>query len=270
MHPSNATQAAHLVFNPPLVMPVIETVPTHLRMQIYGDDSGHWLRGRITDANGTAHTINFVQNADFIGWQTVTAALPVNLPLPLTLDRLWMASLGSEETSMHEVSFYNIQVLYAPAPMPDVPSGSRFVDPLMTHSEFAGVAGGFYLSRSAPLGAGEYRFDVTGNTAVVRLSANNNGLDNRNQWEWLTRDVAAHDPTHVIIRMNVNPQNFSQQMFELFHAMLRNFANDGRTVLVVFPGAGDATLTLRDGVRYIATQRISVFADGDNLWWYGN
>ena len=270
LNPSTATQAAHLVFDPPLAIPADGVhAPTHLRMQVYGDGSGHWLRGRVTDAAGDSHVINFTQNANFVGWNTVTAALPAGLPLPLTLDRVWMAALNTEYASVHEVLFYHIQALYAAPPTPDMPTGTRFADPLMSQAALTGVAGGFSMSRSAPLNAGEYRFDATGNTAVARLSANANGLDNRLQWEWLTRDVAAYDPTHLIIRMNVDPQTFSVHMFELFHAMMRGFAADGRTVLVVFPGEGDATLTLLNGVRYIATERISVSTHGDNLWWYG-
>ena len=270
LNATSETQAAHLAFNPPLAIPSdANGAPTHLRMQVHGDGSGHWLRGRVTDAEGVSHVINFAQHVDFVGWNVVTAALPADLPLPLTLDRVWMASLNNDISRTYSVYFYNIQALFAPPLAPSVPVGTRFIDPLMTHGAFTGVAGGFYLSRSAPLNAGEYRFDVVGNTAVARLSANNNGLDNRQQWDWLINDVAAYNPTHLIIRMNVNPQTFPRQMFELFHAMMRDFAADGRTILIFFPGGEEAVLTLRDGVRYIATERFSVFTHGENIWWYG-
>ena len=270
LNETSETQAAHLVFDPPLAVPSnANGAPTHLRMQVYGDGSGHWLRGRVTDADGISHVINFAQNVDFVGWNVVTAALPANLPLPLTLDRVWMASLSSDAARAHSVYFYNIQALFAPPPAPVVPAGTRFVDPMMSSNALVGVNGGFNLSRSAPMNAGEYRFDVTGNTAVARLSANGNGLDERSQWDWLTNDIAAYNPTHLIIRMNVNPQAFPRQMFELFHAMMRGFVDDGRTVLVFFPGGEEAVLTLRDGVRYIATERFSVSTQGGNLWWYG-
>jgi hypothetical protein len=108
---------------------------------------------------------------------------------------------------------------------------------------------------------------MNGNTAVVRLSANANGLDTRRQWESLARDVYLHSPRHIIIRINRNPQTFPAPTRDMFHGMMKDFAAGGATVLVVFPGA--ANLRITDGVRYISTERISVFADGERLWWYG-
>jgi hypothetical protein len=273
VQPSEKTQAFHMVFEPPLVVPVVpDAVPTHLRMQVFGDASGHWLRGRVTDADGVSHTINFIQQLDFEGWDVVTAALPANLVLPFTLDRVWMAVLGAYDYSEHTVYFYNIQALHAPPPLPEVPAGTRFRDRLMTHDEFAGFPDGFNAVRTAPTGPWAYGFSMYAQrTAIVRLSAASSGLDDRNQWADLPVDVFNRNPRHVIIRINANPQRFQAHTFELFHGMMRTFVDEGRTVLVLFPGGnadGEAELTVRDGVRYIGARELHIFAYGDDIRWH--
>lgn len=268
--PSAQTQAAHLIFNPPLLVPISgEAAPTHLRMQVHGDGSGHWLRGRITDAYGIAHTIDFTRNADFVGWGIVTAALPADLAVPFTLDRVWMAALNVGDYAAHSVTFYNIQALYAPETWAEVPANSRFRDPLMTHGAFEGVPSSFALYRATPTERWEYNFNLEGNTAVVRLSSTATGPDDRRQWEWLVRDIARYNPCHVIIRMNTDPQRFTAPMFTMFHALMQEMASTGRTVLVVSPAVSAPTLAIRDGVRYINTAYIRVFTHGYDLWWYG-
>jgi exopolysaccharide biosynthesis protein len=270
--PMENTQAAHMVFDPPLAVPVTpDATPVALRLQVHGDGSGHWLRGRVTDGNGMQHTLDFTRNADFIGWEVVTAQLPAYAPAPFTLDRLWMVTLGAEEASTHEVYFYNLQALYAPPLLPEVPGGTRFHDPLQTHSGFTGIPNGGSHVLAVPAAAGEYRFNHADNLAIINLAANHLGLTERSQWEKMARDIQNADPRHIVLLMNANPLNFSSQMLELFHGMMTAFAEEGRTVIVVSCGnpQEELVLTLRDNVRYIHNvAEIRIFTDGGQIWWY--
>jgi len=270
---SPETQAAHMVFDPPIVIPALpgEKI-TALRMQVHGDGSGHWLRARVTDGNGTSHNINFTQNADFIGWETLTVLLPAGAPGPFTLERIWMAALGAEEDAVHSVYFYNLQALYEPPPLQEVPLGTRFADPLRTHGVFTGVPGGGSHTFDVTFVTQTYRFRHEDDMAIIRLLANASGLTERRQWEYMMRDVRASDPYHIVILLNTNPFAFPPIVFELFHNMMRTFADEGRTVFVVSTSAGSAqgSLTLRDGVRYIdGADEIHFFTDGRQIWWYG-
>jgi hypothetical protein len=266
------TQAAHMVFDPPLAIPVsYGETPVALRLQVHGDGSGHWLRGRVTDGNGTTHNIDFTQNADFIGWENVTAQLPANAPGPFTLDRLWMAALGAGEDAEHSVYFYNLQALYAPPPLPEVPQGTRFRDPMQTHAEFSGIPGGHDYAFDLTFVTNTYRFRHDGDMAIFRLLANDSGLTARTQWEHIIRDVRGADPYHVVVMLNVNPMDFPPLVFDLFHAMMRSFADEGRTVFVLSPlaNAAETSLVLRDGVRYIrGADEVRMFTDGKQIWWY--
>jgi hypothetical protein len=270
--PSTETQAAHMVFDPPLVLPVTpDEVPVALRLQVHGDGSGHWLRGRVRDGNGVSHNIDFTRNADFEGWQNVTAHLPANAPGPFVLERLWMAVLEAGEASEHAVYFYNLQTLYAPPSLPEVPRGTSFADPLRTHGEFTGIPGGGSHAFDVNFGTAAYRFSHVDDMAIMRLAANNAGLTDRRQWERILQDVLAADAAFVVVLINVNPMGFPPLMFELFHELMRSFLDEGRTVFVVSPSpdSNEGSLTLRDGVRYIkAVDEIRFFTDGDKIWWY--
>jgi len=279
---SNApeTQAAHMEFDPPLAIPVTPGhTPSALRLQVHGDGSGHWMRGRVIDANGLAHNIDFTRNADFTGWDRVTAQLPANAPGPFTLDRIWMVTLGASEYSQHVVYFYNLQALYAPLPLPEVPQGARFRDPTQTHGAFTGIPGGAAHELTLPATTEAYRFNQLDNVAIIRLMSNNAGLTERSQWEQIRRDIHRSNPDHVIILMSTSPLRFPQMAYTLFHTMLRTFADEGRGVFVASPASGiaETELTVRDGVRYIrvplpetgnAQIRFWTDANGRQIWWY--
>ncbi|MCL2352824.1 MAG: phosphodiester glycosidase family protein, partial [Firmicutes bacterium] len=88
----DSTQAAYLTFAEPVKFdgPLVA-----LKLWAYGDGKGYWLRGRITDAGGTAFPIDFAKNVDWTGWKQVTAVLPEDASYPVTLDRIYIASLNN-------------------------------------------------------------------------------------------------------------------------------------------------------------------------------
>ncbi|MCL2603117.1 MAG: phosphodiester glycosidase family protein [Defluviitaleaceae bacterium] len=266
------TQAAHMVFDPPLEIPSSQDeVPTALRLQVHGDGSGHWLRARVADGNGTTHNINFTQNADFVGWETLTAQLPANVPGPFTVERIWMATLGAGEDAEHTVYFFNLQALYAPLPLPEIPRGSFFADPMQTHGAFTGIPGGGRHVFDLTFVTQAYRFRYEDDMAIIRLTANASGLTDRRQWEYVMRDVRAVDAHHVVIMPGIDPSAFPPLVYELFHAMVRTLADEGRLVFVVSPSpeSAEVSLALRDGVRYIGgMEEIRFFTDGRQIWWY--
>ncbi|MCL2286932.1 MAG: phosphodiester glycosidase family protein, partial [Firmicutes bacterium] len=253
--PSDRTQAAYVSFNPPLEIP---GDPVGLRLQVHGDGSGHWLRGRVQDAEGRNHIIDFSRNADVYGWLTVIANLP-NAPGPFTIDQIYMVSLNSYETTYHRVFFYGLQAMYAPTNEVEIPRGSRFRDPIRAESGFTGVQGGNFYRFYLPTPGSEVRYSrsVEGEFAVVTITAYEGGIfaaDSR-QWGRFMRDIRGLDMEYVVILMDANPLNFDQRMeFELFHLALQELYEEGRTVFVVSAtgaaGAG-VVLTMRDGIRYI-------------------
>ncbi|MCL2190189.1 MAG: phosphodiester glycosidase family protein [Defluviitaleaceae bacterium] len=275
---ADETQAAHMAFYPPLQIPVTaDATPVALRMQVYGDGSGHWLRARVRDGNGALHNIDFTRNADFYGWETVTAQLPANAPAPFELDRIWMVTLGASEASSHAVFFYNLQALYAPPAMPDVPQGARFRDMTQTHGAFTGIPGGGSFEFDIPATAGTYRFERADNMAIIHLSASSTGLTERRQWEYLQRDIRNARAENVVILMNANPLAFPTATQDLFHNMLRMLEGEGHRIFVVSSSSAisETVLSVRDGIRYIVAPQpetgaaqIRFWTDANDIWWY--
>ena len=274
VRPDSATQAGHMTLDPPLALtPAVGATPVALRMQVYGDGSGHWMRGRVRDAGGHLHNIDFTRELDFTGWGVVTAQLPANAPGPFVLDRIWMVTLGATEYASHSVFFYNLHILYAPPHGGAVPQGTRFNDRLRVNADFAGTPGGNRLSFSLPL-LNEYRNERADNVAIINLAANSAGLTDRRQWEWIRNDVRNAGANHVVLLMDANPRGFSGLMFELFHEMMRLMLAEGRSVFVVYSGGNgaEAEFSLRDGVRYIGlteqARQIHFWVDGEQIWWW--
>ena len=249
--PMDATQAAYVTFSPALAIPESST---WLRLYVYGDGSGHWLRGRVRDGAGRVHLIDFTRSADFVGWQAVTARLP-DVPGPLTIDQIYMVTLYAYEYSQHTVFFYGLEALTAPQNNAELPPNSRFHDPLF--GTFLGVQGAREFTFDVPVQA-TYTVVNEGDFAVVTMAAAGGGISDadRSQWGRFMGDIRRTNPDYVVILLDCNPQNFRQRMeFELFHLAMLELIGEGRTVFVVSATGEQQTLTMRDGVRYINLPR---------------
>lgn len=256
-----ATQATYATFYPALQIP---GEPVALRMRFYGDESGHWLRARVRDADGTHHNITFVRNVDFTGWQTVTASLP-NAPAPFTLDRIYLAELESFEQTRHLVMFYGLEALYTPNHNIPVPRGTVFQDRLRAASPPAGAT---LHEFSIPA---ENSFEVSAVSAftVARLSTLNGGIQNTNnaQWQYLMPKIRGLNSPYVVILLDAD--NFTRRMErELFHLAMTQLRDEGRLVFVVSPGE-ETALTMRDNIRYISVPDATIrfWTEGEQVWW---
>lgn len=268
--PSNATQAAYVVFYPPLEIPANATA---LRLQVLGDGSGHWLRARVQDATGRVHLIDFARNADFIGWETVIANLP-NAPEPFTIDQIYAVTLNSYFHTRHLLFFYNLEALFAPSNHIEVPQSTQFRD--LQHAP-NGVDGNVRLHEFVvPTEPTHLSFFTWGGFSVLYLTAADGGIFATDASQWAFFQYGLPDTDYVLIILDTNPLNFRQQMeFELLHLAMRDLAANGREVFVVSATGNETTLTKRDGIRYINLEPHDVgittirFWVGDGQIWWG-
>jgi len=273
---ADRTLAAYLTFDPPLAVP---GNPMAIRMQVLGDGSGHWLRGRVRDSSGSFHNIDFIRSADFVDWQTVTALLPPGAPPPFTLDRIYMVTLESHMESRHMVLFRDLAALFAPTEQARVPQGTVMSDRLRVERHFGGIPGGRNYTFNIPTASSQTEYDAFGwaDFAVVTMTAEGGGLaaGGITQWRDFMPDIRSNDPSFVLVLMDSNPLHFRQRMeFELFHLAMRELQNEGRLVFVVSSQGDETNLHIRDGVRYIdmampeeGTASIRFWTDGDRIWW---
>jgi len=276
------TQAAYAVFNTPLALP---GTPVGLSLRVYGDGSGHWLRARVQDANGDNHLIDFTRSADFEGWETLIARLP-NAPAPFTLDQIYAVATNWYELTYHQLIFYNLQALYAPTDVVQLPQSTRFVDAWHAPVGFVGAndsRDSTFVLVNSPETAEPMRYSAFahGDFAVLSMTARGGGFfaADSSQWQNFTRDIRALNQPNVLIMVDSNPLLFSQRMeFELFHLALQDLREEGHNVFVMSANApigGETALTMRDGIRYInkprtesgvATIRFWVESSG-RVWW---
>lgn len=86
--------------------------PQKLGMWVYGDGQAPWLRATIKDGNGNPHIVNLASRLDWLGWRYVTAAIPADIALPVTLDCFYMVETDKSKSLRGTVYFDDIRFLY--------------------------------------------------------------------------------------------------------------------------------------------------------------
>ena len=267
---SSSTQAAHLSFYPPIQLPN-RTIA--LNLQVDGNGTGHWLRGRVLDGVGRRHNIDFTRDMDFNGWQTLIATLPTDAPGPFTLDRLYTVALEASEASQHSVRFTGLEAVVAPSPPDNIPQGPVFIDPLWAGRGFDN-APGERVRFDLPTDETGYNFSRLGRFSATTLTLYGGRLGN-DQWRRLVRDITSSNPDYVVILMDDNPLTaFSQSAeFELFHMAMEDLRDQGRMVFVVSATGTETIISIMGGIRYINLARTREYIRfrtyGEEIWWAG-
>ncbi|MDR1532742.1 MAG: phosphodiester glycosidase family protein [Clostridiales bacterium] len=173
---SDQTQASYLAFDPPIVLPENAAA---LKLSVLGDNSYGWLRVRVLDGAGKAHTLDLAREIDWEGWRSVEAWLPNDIAYPVTLDRLYVAQLTNADTTEHVLAFDNMEcVVSVSYETAEHPTGNVFSDPLRValdrnekNSFIISVAGNIALSGDKPDNYAETQQRVYGQLAQNSLCA---------------------------------------------------------------------------------------------------
>ncbi len=67
--------------------------PAELELDINGDNSGHWLRATLRDANDKIYYLDLARKVDWIGWKSVSVKLPSYLAYPISLESISVVHL---------------------------------------------------------------------------------------------------------------------------------------------------------------------------------
>jgi len=267
----SSTQAAHVNFYPVISLP---TGTVALNLEVRGDNSGHWLRGRIRDGNGRHHIVDFAANINFDGWEAVTALLPANLPGPLSLDRIYTVALQSSAISSHSLVFNRLETIVAPPVPANIPQGPVFRDWIWADRGFAGLSTGSNFSFALPYSGNEtdYMSVSEGPFSVTTMTLYGRRLC-ADQWRYFLEDAASTNPDYVVILMDNNPMRGFRhsQEFDLFHHALGTLRDQGRMVFVVSNTGSQTTASIRDDIRYInvaeGRDQIHFRIIGGEIWW---
>lgn len=87
--------------------------PAVIKLDVKGDNSGHWLRTSIRDANGKIYYVDLANKIDWLGWKTVSAQLPGNMAYPIGIEGLYVVHLedSKDKTAISgELSFADMKI----------------------------------------------------------------------------------------------------------------------------------------------------------------
>ncbi|MFD2679276.1 phosphodiester glycosidase family protein [Bacillus seohaeanensis] len=94
----------------------IQGKPTKIGVWVYGDGQNHWLRGRIKDASGREHTLNFTGEGElnWYGWKYVEAPLPTSsITYPVSFKQIYVAEPLESNKNKGFLYFDKLQAVYS-------------------------------------------------------------------------------------------------------------------------------------------------------------
>lgn len=106
------TSAAYAVRKQPILF---NDRPLQLGAWVFGDGKGHWLRGNIYDGQGKQHSIDFTAQGGltWTGWRYVRASIPTNLPLPISLDKIYVVETDDSKKGTGTIYLDQIEGIYS-------------------------------------------------------------------------------------------------------------------------------------------------------------
>jgi len=141
------TQIAYVDFLQPHQVNTVSYI-----LAVYGNNSGHWLRGNVIDAKGYSFTIDFTQSINFYGWQDLTANVPNSATMPVSLQNIYVASLHQREDGSYELFFDNLRIReLTNDDIINTPIGSRVQDALFVQNMGARPANQLDISFIGPM-----------------------------------------------------------------------------------------------------------------------
>ena len=132
------TRAAYLNFKNTKSGLALEGIPKKIGLWVKGDNKGSWLRGKIVDSKGTAHTIDFVKSIDFDDWRYVTTDVPGNVHYPISLEQIYVVEIDPAKNHSGSLLIDGLTAAYPPVPAPaQIPTPSSLRDKKNKPSELA-------------------------------------------------------------------------------------------------------------------------------------
>ncbi|CAJ1000919.1 phosphodiester glycosidase family protein [Brevibacillus aydinogluensis] len=102
--------------------------PIGLGLWVYGDNSKHWLRAEVIDANGKTVYVDLAQSIDWSGWKQVKGYFPANAAYPLKLKSIYVVDRPDDGNRHDQGTLYFDEVsLLLPSTAGNQPTGRDIV-----------------------------------------------------------------------------------------------------------------------------------------------
>lgn len=126
----------------------LENKPTKLGLWLYGNDSNHWVRGKIIDSRGKTYYIDFAKNIDWKGWKWITANIPNSVTYPITLDRVYVVETSPFNKDEGYILIDGLKALYStPYETMALPAETNIEDKLQKSEKISESGFSFVIAR---------------------------------------------------------------------------------------------------------------------------
>ncbi|MCL2855150.1 MAG: phosphodiester glycosidase family protein [Defluviitaleaceae bacterium] len=246
-------------------------------LAVYGDNSGHWLRGNIVDSNGNTFHMDFAEAIDFYGWRDVTAQVPEEAVQPVRLSRIHAVALRQEVRGNFVLHFDNLRIYHQTNEMPpNLPSSTVARDSLRRDFVAAPDYGELdvVFAQNSDLGDlvishnGQFEAIHMDNMLIMQMNALNGGImaSGASQWTHLSTYLETTTAQAVILHTNAPINRFTNPAeLAILRSLLEGQVNMGRYVFVVSVYGHHVSVELIDGVRHINLPNIDEGAENSHF-----
>lgn len=233
----------------------------------FGDyGNSHWLRGRITDVNGTSANLTFAKNVNWTGWKYLTAEVPTNLVAPFALDRIYLAEVDPLLKDAGYIIIDDIEAIVAHNLTLNVPPNVTRVKGI-TEYKLPDVIRNVvdkqvrvkYLAMDSKVKVEmKYSKQFVGGIHHITMlnkegSIRQSGVT---QWKNLIEFITLKPQSPVVISMSDSYQFKDRLEGDLLFDLLGDLVDNGTDVTVIFPSSAQtATMVYRNGVKVIQLPR---------------
>ena len=88
--------------------------PMGIGVNVFGDNSNHWLRMVYIDANGIDNVVDLVKKIDWQDWRFFSTKIPPNTHFPIKLIKIYCVETNPQNKNAGQLYFADITVLYSP------------------------------------------------------------------------------------------------------------------------------------------------------------
>ncbi|HOK49155.1 MAG TPA: hypothetical protein PLM18_03175, partial [Sedimentibacter sp.] len=223
----------------------LEDKPLAIGMWVYGDNKGHWLRTRITDAYGKLVKIDFEEEVNWTGWKWVEAKIPEGIAYPITLKNIYLAEINETKKDSGTIYIDNLRILYEPK---DKNLGLRdettFED-FMKKPEIRNYTEKLTISQG--------KYDHEGGSDIIYCQGiiSNGTMSGADTAMWTNiKSFMDYEDKVLVLSMNVDIDKINDQREIRVLKEILEKASQNNDVFVVFKGERENTV-IENKVRYI-------------------
>ncbi|MDF2677770.1 MAG: hypothetical protein K0Q97_2097 [Bacillota bacterium] len=247
--------------------------PKAIGMWVYGDGKNHWLRSRITDANGKETKLTFAEVVDWTGWKWVEAKIPTGVLYPIKLNNIYLAEINETRKDAGTIYLDNLRVMYEPSDKNlSLKQETKFVDALDVTSISSFTEKLTITPSSKQIVNSKGNVLQNGNSNIIYFDGiiSNGTMSASNSMMWNNiKSMINYDDKVLVLNMNASLESiYDEREIKILDEILKQ-ASVSNDVYVIWQGSEEG-IYIKDKVRYISYDDSLQIGIKDNQVTYKN